>query len=94
MWKAWTNVPLARPTGVGETPLVVNPAYNIREEVLALRAALELTDDELDTQLEIGKLWKHIVLLTLAHFASSRVSIASTSDNFSFQKYGRKKRTS
>jgi len=33
--------------------VVVNPAYNIEEDVLALRAAPEITDDELDTQLEI-----------------------------------------
>jgi len=54
-----------RPRGVGETPLVVNPAYNLLEEVLSLRASPEITDDELDTQLEIGELFKRIVLLMI-----------------------------
>jgi len=54
-----------RPSGVGETPVVVNPAYNLQEEVLALRAAPLITDDELDTQLEIGELFKCIVLLMM-----------------------------
>jgi len=54
-----------RPSGVGEPPVVVNPAYNLQEEVLALRAAPLITDDELDTQLEIGELFKCIVLLMM-----------------------------
>jgi len=40
--------------------VVVNPANNL--DVLALRAAPEITDDELDTQLEIGELYKRIGL--------------------------------
>jgi len=45
--------------------VVVTPAYNLQEEVLALRAAPEITDDELDTQLEIGMLFKRLVLLMI-----------------------------
>ena len=60
-------IPSARPRGGGETPVVVNTAYNLREEVLALRAAPENTDDEqLDIQLEIGKLFKGIVIFMLS----------------------------
>jgi len=33
---------------------VVNPANYLEEEVLELRAAPEITEDELDKQLEIG----------------------------------------
>jgi len=54
-----------RPRGVGETPLGVNPAYHLEEDVLALRAAPEIADDELDTQLEIGELFKRMVLLMI-----------------------------
>jgi len=45
--------------------VVVNPAYNIEEDVLALRAIPAITDDELDTQLEIGELYKRSVLLMM-----------------------------
>jgi len=51
-----SNVLSGRPRVGGEAPVVVNPAYNMQTEVLALRANSAITDDELDTQLEIGEL--------------------------------------
>lgn len=34
--------------------MVVNPAYNLEEDVLKLRVATEITEEEPDTSLEIG----------------------------------------
>lgn len=45
--------------------MVVNPAYTLEEDLLALRDALAITDDELDLQMEIGELLKRIVLLMI-----------------------------
>ena len=77
--------------------MVVNPAYNLEEDELALYAASELTDDELDTQLEIGELFKRIVILMITplviegcriskpeHLSSIRESVNSSRRSYNY----------
>jgi len=78
--------------------VVVNPAYNLEEDELALYVASELADDELDTQLEIGELFKRIVLLNMItplviegcriskpeHLSSFRESVNSSRRSYNY----------
>ena len=58
-----THIFSAHPRGVSESHVVVNPAYQLQEDVLALHAAAGINDEDDDEHLEIGYFYKPNVLL-------------------------------
>ena len=57
-----THIFSAHPRSVSESHVVVNPAYQLQEDVLALQAAAGINDEDGDEHLEIGYFCKRLVI--------------------------------